>query len=153
LNILSKSYDGEINNQLKYVAYSGHDVNFKNIISNIFTNETLRAMMNYPDINFNFLHPQCASSFIIELHCEKSVSTTNICDKNCNKFVRIIYNGENIRFGFKNGINFNEKLDGIEYDNFINFLKSRISSDFKNLVCSTSKDDYKNFLEYLEYLD
>jgi hypothetical protein len=49
--------------------------------------------------------------------------------------IRIFYNGEEIRQGFIKEIQYNERLDGILMDNFLNTIYNKIDQEYKFLQC------------------
>jgi len=132
MNIFSNRSNDNKANQLKYVLYSGHDENIIVFTSLLIKTDILRNMMNDVNLYNDFLLPQFASCFILEMHHD---------DETGKRFIRIIYNGLSIRSGFKDEIVYNHKLDGIEYQIFSKFIQNIIDPEYKNLKCSISEDD------------
>ena len=79
--------------------------------------------------------PPFASNMLIELH------TNGKNNLKKQKFVRILYNGETIKSGFNKMIKYDDSLDGIPLEDFLNFLSTNIDPNFTNLYCKSSADE------------
>jgi hypothetical protein len=132
-------------NNLKFVLFSAHDTNIADLLVNILDKEYFKKKFETDDERFNFIMPPFASNILFELH---SNGKNNIKKQN---FVRIIYNGEVINTGFNKMIKYDDTLDGIPIDNFLNFLSANIIPGFDKLYCKSSADETEilatNFLK------
>jgi hypothetical protein len=105
----------------KLLIFSGHDFTLMNVISNLFSSVTLKEKI-YSSLNkkedYLFLLPPLASSFIIELIEVKD---------NPKKYLRAIYNGEEIKENFAMNIEYDRKLGLLDFEQFKSLLLSRIN--------------------------
>ena len=126
---LSNFFVNRINNKTikRFYLLSGFDNTIADIISNLLSPDYLKEKI-YEAVNnidtFNFLVPPVASSVIFELLKD---------ERNLN-YVRIIYNGKVVNGKFLKPLNVVDN-EFIEFDGFINLVKSRIVKDYDELKC------------------
>jgi len=137
LNNLESSYSRD-QDMKKFILYSGHDGNIISIFSNLLDRDYLLKICREADQNetyYNFLLCPFASSLIFELY-----SPIDFMQK---YFVKIIYNGEEIKTGLNKSVIYDESIGGYEYYQFKNFIKSRIDLRYKSVYCNINDDiDY-----------
>lgn len=125
---------------LKYVLYSGHDQNILGIIATFFEKNFLFEKFANLKNSYNFLQPELASHFIIELHNEKTEHFLN--NNKSETFIRLIYNGQAIKQGLdKKFFDYNPRLQGYDLKNFLHFLDSQIDLQYKDLNCKSDGSD------------
>lgn len=127
--------------RLKYVVYSGHDGNILGIIANFFDRKFLiKQMLDlYP--NYNFVQPDLASHFLIELHINKE-NDNFLALKNSELFVKLNYNGKYLTEGLnKDYFVYNKKYEGFDFKNFVKFLESQIDFQYKSMNCKNAEED------------
>jgi len=121
----------KIENDPKFILISAHDTTIMQLISNLLDREYLHQKILSSETSvdaYKFLIPPFASSFVFELH-EDDNNTDNY-------FVRIIYNGEELKTGLHKDMVYNQALQGFEYNSFKKYLQSRIDNDYKTLYCN-----------------
>jgi len=147
--VVNKEVRGNSIDKKKFILFSGHDGNLFAILSNLFDTDYLTNMCLESQDNvdyYNMLVCPFASSLIFELHSVEAAIDDNI--NNLNKtiedyYVKIIYNGEEIKEGLNKALIHYEGLGGFEYSQFRNFLLSRTDMRYKLLYCNTNDDiDY-----------
>ena len=121
----------KIENDPKFILISAHDTTIMQLISNLLDREYLHQKILSSETSvdaYKFLIPPFASSFVFEVH-EDDNNTDNY-------FVRIIYNGEELKTGLHKDMVYNQALQGFEYNSFKKYLQSRIDNDYKTLYCN-----------------
>lgn len=124
--------------KLKYVIYSGHDSSIISLIANFLSKEKLLSLFKDLKSSYNFLQPGFASHFNLELHYKDSKSYFLSGEK---LYIRIVYNGNVVREGFRDELPYDTELDGINYEDFRNYLSSRIDESYTNLYCKRSGEE------------
>jgi len=127
-NYLINKFKG--NDTKKFLIFSGHDTNLIDILSNLIDHKHLKILVErviQKDDNqaFSFLVPKFASNILFELHQNKRKVF----------YVRIIYNGIEIKQNFISKKLKYEANHGIIMKNFIEFLTERINGNLKKLIC------------------
>jgi len=130
-----KLFDDRINNKTKkkLVIFSGFDRNIADILSNIFDLDYLKNIVMdavHNKDSYSLLIPPLASNFIIELLREKNTK---------NYFIRILYNGKEIKGKFCSKVDFNERLGALDYKDFHDMIESKIDNNYHKLICSNLK--------------
>lgn len=120
-------------NKEKLLIMSGHATNLVNFISNIIDPVLLRKLIDNSLKNirdFKFLIPPLASSLILELHRSK---------KDGKYLINIVFNGESINIiKFRTNVKFYKDVNGLDYNDFLALLKSRVEKSYKFLMCGHS---------------
>ena len=127
----------------KYIVYSAHDSVIVSILANILSESELQELLYNAVTNkrdYEFLVPPYASHVLFELHKDNE-------DDN-GYYVKIIYNGKEIKHKLKENVRSNSEGDGIEYNEFKKLIGSRIDKDYKKLSCSkaTKKNKGRNIV-------
>jgi hypothetical protein len=115
----------------KYVFYSGHDANIISVLTVLLDKNYIMTMMSDLNTYFDFLQPPFASAFIFELHKYNDIKFFS----GKKYFVKVIYNGEEIKEGFKEGLTYDEEYKGIDFESFNQFMMGYIDMNYENLYC------------------
>jgi hypothetical protein len=121
--------------RLRYALLSGHDTNIADILSTLMNVDYLKQRMNINDKDYYFVMPPFASSMFFEIH------STNESLGFKSHYVKIFYNGEEIKGKFADPLKYDDTIGGIYFNNFIDFLNSRIDSSYTDLVCDYVDDN------------
>ena len=113
----------------KYIVYSAHDSAIVSILANILNESELQELL-YNAVNnkrdYEFLVPPYASHVLFELHKD---------DDDNAYYVKIIYNGKEVKHKLKENVRSSNEGDGIDYNEFKKLIGSRIDKDYKKLSC------------------
>ena len=113
----------------KYVVYSAHDSAIVSVLANILNESELQELLYNAVGNkrdYEFLVPPYASHVLFELHKDEEDNSY---------YVKIIYNGKEIKNKLKENVRSSNEGDGIEYNEFKKLINSRIDKDYKKLSC------------------
>ena len=131
LNIFNDAIEyGDNRQHAKYTVFSSHDTALVNTITNLYSGEYLKTLVDQAlnDENiYNSLVLPFASNIIFELHYD-----------NGKYYVMINFNGKILNYPLR-GIDKSYSEGKIDFDDFKELLLSRIDSDYKKVDCTEAE--------------
>jgi hypothetical protein len=111
------------------IVFSGHDTTIANLLSRILDPDYLMKAVKDAVKDkklFDFICPPFSSSMFFEVRKDKKGTL----------FVRIIYNGEQIKKNLVKQLLYNEELGGFDLKHINEFLGDAIDLDYKKMDCN-----------------
>lgn len=124
-----KYYNATLNNtesnvtNTRFVMFSGHDGSIIDLLCNFIKMDILEYRLQNFEKYSDFLFPPIASNFVIELYAN------NLNEK----YIKFLYNGEYITE--LTILKYNNRLNGIKFEDFRDFIISRIDKAYDNIYC------------------